>query len=213
MALNLPPSALYQEISSLCKALSNSNRHALLDKIMQHDRSVEQLADLCDLSVANASQHLLQLKHAGLVEAKKEGKQVFYKLASLQVLNTILVLRSLSEDNLARKNHIEPPKADRAGVHEICRFHLLEIMAKEDVVILDMRSKSEFDEGHLPNAINLSIDDLTQQLETVDKNSTLVAYCSGPYCTFSEKAVEILRKNGYAAYHYKSGYPDWRIID
>ncbi len=61
--------------------MSSAKRLEMLEFLAQAERSVEALARMTGLSVANTSQHLQQLRRAGLVDARKEGLYVFYRLA------------------------------------------------------------------------------------------------------------------------------------
>lgn len=68
---------LFTQFARIGKALSNANRLALLEFVAQGARSVEQLARLSGLTMANASQHLQELRQAGLVTARKDGLRVY----------------------------------------------------------------------------------------------------------------------------------------
>src|SRR5262249_56172631 len=69
---------LYAAFAAVAKALAHEHRLELLERIAQGEASVETLAAGCGLSVANASQHLQQLRRAGLVAARRRNKFLPY---------------------------------------------------------------------------------------------------------------------------------------
>ena len=79
-----PPGAqnrLYALFAGIGKALSSPHRLELLELLAQGERTAESLADEIGLSLANASQHLQTLRQASLVETRKQGLHVYYRLA------------------------------------------------------------------------------------------------------------------------------------
>ena len=73
-----PKIALFTHFTAVAKSLAHAHRLELLEHLAQGERSVEVLAQRTGLSVANASQHLQQMRRAGIVAARREGKFVFY---------------------------------------------------------------------------------------------------------------------------------------
>lgn len=75
-----------------------------------------------------------------------------------------------------------------------------------DIILLDVRSKQEYDEGHLPNSMNLSLYDINKQIKNVISNTdkTIICYCSSG--NRSKQAQELLEKMGYEnVYNLKGG--------
>jgi len=70
--------ALFSRFARVAKAMSSGHRMELLEFLAQTKRSVEELARLSGLTVANTSQHQQQLRQAGLVTSRKAGQKVFY---------------------------------------------------------------------------------------------------------------------------------------
>lgn len=69
---------------ALCKALGNEDRLRLITCLAK-PRSVTELLGHCSLSQSALSQHLKVLRDAGVVTARREGKQVLYKAADKKV--------------------------------------------------------------------------------------------------------------------------------
>lgn len=86
MADHRSKAALYDTLAEAAKALANGRRAELIDVLAQGERSVEELADEIDQSVANTSQHLQRLLRSGLLQSRRDGTRIYYSLASPIVL-------------------------------------------------------------------------------------------------------------------------------
>ncbi len=212
MEPNTFKSDLFTQFARVGKALSNANRLELLEFLAQGSRSVESLANVAKLSIANTSQHLQQLRQSGLVISRKEGLKVYYSLSGDDVISLLDSVRDVAERHisdvdklvntyLTAKDDLEPIPANQ----------LLE-MAKQDLItVMDVRPKEEFDAGHVQGAINIPIDELEQHLEQLDPTQEIVAYCRGPHCILAFDAVAQLREKGFKARRLENGYPEWKI--
>ena len=212
MKPNTFKSDLFTQFARVGKALSNANRLELLEFLAQGSRSVESLANVAKLSVANTSQHLQQLRQSGLVTSRKEGLKVYYSLSGDDVIALLDSLRDVAERHLSdvdklvntyltAKDNLEPIPANA----------LLE-MAKQDLItVLDVRPKEEFEAGHVQGAINIPIEELEQHLAEFNPEQEIVAYCRGPHCILAFDAVAQLREKGFQARRLEDGYPEWKI--
>jgi len=82
------------------------------------------------------------------------------------------------------------------------------IDSKPDLVILDVRTEAEFDDGHIEGAINIPVDDLSGRLSELNKSDELLVYCRTG--NRSTTAVGILEENDYAKiYHMDGGITAW----
>ncbi len=97
---------LFRQFARVGKALANANRLELLEFLAQGERSVDALASVAGLSVANTSQHLQQLRQAGLVINRKQGLKVYYQLSSDKVINLLDSVRDVAENQLAEVNQL-----------------------------------------------------------------------------------------------------------
>lgn len=202
---------LFVQFARVAKALGHANRLELLECLAQGERTVEGLARTSGLSFANASQHLQQLRQAGLVVTRKVGQHVHYRLNGDDVLELLDVLRKVAERHVAEvdrlvdsyllaKDRLEPISADE-----------LLARAREDLVtVLDVRPREEFDAGHLPGAVNVPLDELERYLSQLPSDQEVVAYCRGPYCVLAYEAVARLRAKGLRARRLEYGYPEWK---
>ncbi|MFP4607590.1 MAG: ArsR/SmtB family transcription factor [Thiohalospira sp.] len=203
--------ALAEQFARVGKALSNANRLELLEYLAQGDRSVEALARVSGLSVANASQHLQQLRQAGLVTTRKEGLYVYYRVAGDEVVELLDALRKVAENNLAEVERlIASNLATKDRMDPLEAEELLSRARNGGVTVLDVRPEEEYAEGHLPGAVNVPLEDLESRLEGLPSDQEVVAYCRGPYCVLAYEAVARLRERGYEARRLEYGYPEWK---
>ena len=212
MKPNTFKSDLFSQFARVGKALSNANRLELLEFLAQGSRSVESLANVAKLSIANTSQHLQQLRQSGLVVSRKEGLKVYYSLSGDDVISLLDSLRNVAERHLSdvdklvntyltAKDDLEPIPADE----------LLNMVKQDLITVLDVRPQEEYEAGHVQGAINIPINELEHHLQQFDPSQEIVAYCRGPHCILAFDAVAQLRDNGFQARRLEDGYPEWKI--
>lgn len=203
---------LFVEFARIAKALSSPARLELLDFLAQGERNVEGLADATKLSVANTSQHLQQLRQAGLVRARKQGQQVYYALASADVVELLVALRHAAERHIAEVDRlVDAYLTVKDNLEPVPRAELLERAREGLVTVLDVRPPEEYAAGHLPGAVNVPLTELEKHLKELPKDREVVAYCRGPYCVLAYEAVARLRDEGFRARRLQDGFPEWRI--
>ena len=202
---------LYAQLARLGKALSSPHRIEMLELLAQGERTVDSLAKEMDLSLANASQHLQALRRAAVVESRRDGLFVYYRLADPEVFQLIMALRSVAERRLSDFDRlVREHFGDRADVEPVPMDELLKRARSKRVVVLDTRPAGEYAAGHIAGAISVPVDDLQRRLEELTRNKEYVAYCRGPYCVYADRAVEILRASGRRARRLVEGFPEWR---
>jgi rhodanese-related sulfurtransferase/biotin operon repressor len=211
MSSRSPKLALFTQLAAVAKSLAHAHRLELLEQLAQGARSVEVLAERTGLSVANASQHLAQMRRVGIVVARREGKFVFYTLADDAVLDLLSALRHIAEQNIAEVERIiRSYFNERDSFEPVSREELLEKIRAGAVTLLDVRPQDEFVLGHLPGALNIPLRDLEMRLPELDPAQEIVAYCRGPYCVLSYEAVAALRARGFNIRRLEDGLPEWR---
>jgi rhodanese-related sulfurtransferase len=202
---------LYQSIAKVAQALASGNRLQLLEFMAQGERSVDALAAMAGVTVANASQHLQALRRAGLVAARKDGQRVYYRVAGDDVVRLYSDLRLVAESRLAEvRQLVSEFLGDRGALEPVRAEELLARAKKGLVTVLDVRPPEEYAAGHLPGAINVPVEKLEDYLAKLPKKREIVAYCRGPYCLMSFDAVAALRKRGWKARRLEQGFPEWK---
>lgn len=195
----------------MARALGNAHRLDIIEHLGQGERGVDALSSKVGLSTANTSQHLQQLKRAGLVESRRDGKYILYRVSDNSVLTLMRALFDVGERNVA-----EVDKVLRGYFHErdnmepVSHKDLLDRTRDGLVTVLDVRPKDEFQLGHLPGAVNIPLDELESRLSEIDYTQEVIAYCRGPYCVMSFEAVSALREKGFSARRMVDGIPEWR---
>lgn len=206
-----PKQSLYNEFALIAKALAHPHRLNLIEHAAQGAMPVEMLAERTGLSVANASQHLRQLREAGLVTAEREGKFVRYGLADDAILDLLASLQRVAESRRAAVGSIVSGYFDaRDTMEPISRAELMARVREGTVTVLDVRPCEEYALGHVPGALCVPLDQLDARLAELDPTQSIVAYCRGPWCVLSFEAVAKLRAHGFDARRLEAGYPEWR---
>jgi rhodanese-related sulfurtransferase len=202
---------LYAQFARIGKALSSPHRLEILELLAQGERTVDSLATEIGLSFANASQHLQVLKQAALVEARKEGLYVSYRLADPAVFELSTAIRTVAEHRLADLERlVRRHFGNRSEAEPVQMLELLKRARSKNVVILDTRPAREYEAGHIAGAISIPVADLRRRLGQLPKRKEYVAYCRGPYCVYADRAVQILRGSGRQARRLVEGFPEWR---
>lgn len=202
---------LFAQFARVGKALSNGHRLELLEFLAQGERSVEELARVAGLAVANTSQHLQQLRQAGLVTARKQGLKVYYTLSGDDVIGLLDALREVAERHLAEVERlVNSYLTVKDSLEPVPALELLERARKGLVTVLDVRPPEEYAAGHLPGAVNVPLAELEQRLGQLNPAHEVVAYCRGPHCVLAFEAVAKLRKKGLKARRLQDGYPEWK---
>lgn len=211
MSSESPKRALVSQFAAVAKALGHPHRLELLEFIAQGERSVESVAAVAGLKIGNASQHLQQLRRAGLLTARRDGKHVFYSLSDDSVLDALAALRRVAERNVAEAQRvIDGYFRERDSLEPVSRDQLLDRMRDGLVTVIDVRPEDEFAAGHLPGAINIPPRQLERRLAALPLDQEIVAYCRGAYCVLSFEAVAALRGRGFNVRRLADGYPEWR---
>jgi rhodanese-related sulfurtransferase len=202
---------LYEQVARLGKALSSPKRLELIELLCQSERAVETLAAQAQISVKLASAHLKELRQAKLVETRKDGKYVLYRLAAASVADLWVSLRSEAEVRLVELQAALAALVEhRDDLESVDRRDILKRARTGEVVVLDVRPAEEFASGHLPHARSLPLHELRKKLAGLPKNTPVVAYCRGPFCLMARDAVALLRSKGYTAFHLTDGVAEWR---
>ncbi|MGV9739075.1 metalloregulator ArsR/SmtB family transcription factor [Nocardia farcinica] len=204
--------ALYEAFAVGGKALASAKRLELLDLLAQGERSVEALAAAAGLNLTTASAHLQTLKHAGFVATRREGVRIHYRLAGEDVARLLVLLRRVTA---AHQPAVPPARESYLGDAgaELSSAELLARGTEGRVVVLDVRPEAEYSAGHIPGAINIPIDQLSDRIAELPADTEIVVYCRGEYCVFAYDAVRLLTERGRRAVRLRDGMLEWRLAD
>jgi len=201
----------YGQLARIGRAVANPHRLELLELLAQSERTVDSLASEARMSIANTSQHLQTLRDAGLVESRKDGLFVHYRLSDPTVFELSRALRIVGERRLADLDRLVARHfSDRAEMEAVGMKELLARSRAGAVVIVDTRPAHEYAAGHIAGALSVPVATLKQRLRRLPKSKEYVAYCRGPYCVYADRAVDALRASGRRARRLVDGFPEWK---
>lgn len=204
---------LYSQFARIGKALGSPQRLEFLDLLAQGEWNVEALANETHQSVANTSRHLQVLRGARLVDTRREGTTIFYRLADLAVFQLWQALRDLGSVRLAEVAQlVDAYLHERQAMEAISCHELLQRLHDHAVLVLDVRPPEEYAAGHIAGARSLPLDELAAGLRDLSPDTEIVAYCRGPYCVLADDAIALLRARGFRARRLTGGFPDWRAL-
>ena len=203
--------ALYTLFAQVGSALANPHRLELIDLLVQAPRTVEELAQEANMSVANTSQHLQRLKQTRLVLSEREGLYIRYRLADPIVARLWLELRVVAERQLAEvERALDDYRQQRHEFEGISAKELRTRLHNDEVILLDVRPAVEYENGHLPGALSIPLEEIRQTLASLPDDKTIVAYCRGPYCVIADDALSILAENGRNVARLEEGVMEWQ---
>ena len=192
------------------KAVASPKRLELLDLLSQTEKTVEALAHDASIDVKLASAHLKVLKEARLVETRREGRFINYRLSGTDVASLWINLRSVAEKHLLELSlALEQISSAPERLTPESRASLLDKARQGDIVVIDVRPEVEYLAGHLPFARSMPLSEIKQRLAELPAGKEIVAYCRGPYCLMSEEAVALLREKGLTARKIADGVAEW----
>jgi rhodanese-related sulfurtransferase/DNA-binding transcriptional ArsR family regulator len=203
---------LYEQFAQTAKAVASPKRIELLELLAQGERTVEALAGATGMRLTTTSAHLQVLRHARLVETRKQGTKVHYRLAGDEVAGFVAALRDLARARLAEVDRVvQDYFVARDALEPVSREELVDRAGRREVLILDVRPAEEFAAGHIPGALSVPLDQLDAALSRLPRRARIVAYCRGPYCVLAPQAVQRLRARGFNARRLVDGMPEWRL--
>lgn len=205
---------LYDAFASVAKALGSGRRAEIVDLLAQGERSVEEVAIEIGQSVANTSHHLRSLATAGLLQSRRDGQRIIYRLTSDRVADLWAALRDVAATHVADIDVlIDAYLGARDQIEEVTIDELADRLDRGRAVVIDVRPTLEYDAGHIPGARSIPIDELDDALDALPRSREIIAYCRGPYCVYADDAVRLLRDRGFTARRLDNGYPEWERTD
>ena len=188
---------LYDQFARMGKAFSSASRLELIDLLAQRERTVDELAEETEMSVANTSRHLQVLKKERLVRRRKEGTRAYYRLAGPEVYRAWRAMRAMAESRLSEiEETVQRYLTDRDQLEALSPKELEERLDRDDVIVVDVRPEEEYETGHIPGARSIPVDQIEEHLDELPEDKDIVAYCRGPYCVYSDDAVRHLQEEG-----------------
>lgn len=202
---------LYEQVSRIGKALASPKRLELLEMLAQGEKSVDMLTSELAIDVKLASAHLKALRDANLVQSRREGKYIFYRLSGDDVAQLGVSLRTVAEEHLVEmRMALQQLVSEPDRLIQTSRADLLQQARSGQVVVIDVRPQNEFETAHLPYARSMPLSELERRISELPVGTDIVAYCRGPFCLMSDEAVKLLLARGYRAKKTTDGVSEWQ---
>jgi len=178
--------------------------------LAQGEKAVETVAAEVGIDAKLASAHLKALKEARLVQSRREGKRMVYRLSGRDVAQLGVTLRQVAEEHLVElRLALQQIMAEPERLAQVGRKVLMAQAKRGEVVVLDVRPPEEFDTAHLPYARSMPLAELEHRLAELPRDMQIVAYCRGPFCLMSDEAVKLLTQRGFRARKTFDGVSEW----
>ena len=204
-------SYLYEHVARIGKAISSPKRLEFIELLAQGEKTVEMLAEQAHIDMRLASAHLRALREARLVETRRRGRFIHYRLSGPDVAQLWVNVREVAEEHLVElRVALEQMAAAPDALTSESRESLLAKARSGDIVVIDVRPEAEYAAGHLPCARSMPLAELEQRLADLPPGKEIIAYCRGPFCLMSDEAVRLLRQRGYRAHKMSDGVSEWR---
>ncbi len=201
----------YGQLAKVVKSVGNKSRLEILVLLAQGERTVDSIAQEIHHPVTNTSHHLRDLREIGVVKTRKEGVNVFYSLADDSVYDLVVSICEIAEKkSQGFKDVVQQYLSHRDTLKPLTAEELVAKLQKKNLTLLDVRPKEEFTAGHLPDAINIPLEEIEEKMSDIVKDKEVIVYCRGPYCILAYEAVAKLRNEGITAYRLKDGFPEWK---
>jgi rhodanese-related sulfurtransferase len=203
--------ALFDAFASVAVALASGRRAEIVDLLAQGERSVEEIARETGQSMAATSHHLRLLAKSGLARSRRDGRRIYYGLASERVTELWAAVRDVASRHVAEVAVLaDEYLGERSEVEQLTAHELVDRLDRGKVVLLDVRPEPEFRAGHIAGARSAPLATLDEVASTLPRRREIVAYCRGPYCVYADDAVRLLRGRGLEARRLDVGYPEWQ---
>lgn len=205
-----PKFLAYENMSRIGKCLSSPKRLELIGLLAQCEKTVETLSAQAGIGIGLTSAHLKALREAHLVETRRFGKYIHYRLSGPKVSYLWNALRETATEHLIElRLAMHEMASDPSSLYPESRESLLEKAGLGDVIVIDVRQSAEYEAAHLPYARSIPLAELENRLADLPKDCLIVAYCRGPFCVMSDEAVALLRTKGYTAMKIIDGVIEW----
>ena len=91
---------IFQMHAEVCKSMANPTRLRIMNLLREGEKSVEELRERLRLPKANLSQHLGVLRHRRIVSTRRDGLNIYYKVANPKMIRACDILREVLFEQL-----------------------------------------------------------------------------------------------------------------
>lgn len=200
--------AVRDSAEQIAKAIANGRRLEVLEVLTQGERSVDSLARDVSSSVSTVSAQLQVLRRAGLVRTRRAGTTIFYRVADSEVARLLVVLNSLARNRVAEQIAASVAAAPRpASPGAVPIIDAASVTS--EMLVVDVRSRFEYDAAHFPGAISIPWDELPERWSELPEDQYVVVYCRSGWCETAQEGAQYLREQGLEAASMGEGIVEW----
>jgi ArsR family transcriptional regulator len=99
--------SIFEMQAEICKTLTNPKRIEILSVLKTDERTVTELVNALGASKANVSQHLAVMRHKGILTTRREGVNIYYRVANPKVIDACSLMKEvLFEQHMAKKKAV-----------------------------------------------------------------------------------------------------------
>ena len=187
----------YECLARIGKLVESPERIRIVDALCQAERSVEALSESTGLPVRTVSHHLQKLKRDSFVVSRKDGRFVIYSVAGKDIVTFIEHMKLLSESIFPEMAaYLDQLRKNRRIPHRET--------TPANALLIDVRPEEEYLEAHIPGAVSVPFENFEENMNIIPEGTPVIAYCRDRFCDIADRAVAVLKQNGYRA---------WRIED
>lgn len=97
---------IFELQSEICKTLSSSKRIEILNALKDGEKTVSELVKILGVPKANVSQHLAVMRHKGILKSRREGINIYYRVASPKVIEACLLMKEVLMEQMKEKGKL-----------------------------------------------------------------------------------------------------------
>ena len=94
----------FKQQAEFCKFMANPKRLEILFLLKNKEMCVEDIAENMEINIPNVSQHLAVMKNKGIVEVRRDGVKMYYKLSSQKIIQACMIMKELMTEQLNKKS-------------------------------------------------------------------------------------------------------------
>ena len=97
---------LFELQAEVCKTLSSPKRLEILNALKEGEKTVSELVEILGVPKANVSQHLAVMRHRGILDSRRDGVNIYYRVANSKVIKACLLMREVLTEQMQEKSRL-----------------------------------------------------------------------------------------------------------
>lgn len=191
---------VFERLARMLGALSSPARLVFLQILAQSPQTVEVLAAMSGLTVANTSQHLQKMAREGLVEVERQGINRIYRLRVPSLVPVWEEFQDLARVMDPWLREAESQLSDGTQRSGTTLPEIKKELRAGKALLLDVRTEREALATPIPGALNIPEDRLKSHAKRLPLKKLIYVTCRGRYCPGATQAVNYLRSRGFKVF-------------